>query len=488
MDPSLLEGLIEDSVARARRPDVVMHLFDPDFPEQTAFIRDPARLKALFCTRRAAKSYTSGLYLIKEALENPGVNCLFIGLTRDSAKGIIWKDILKPIDRLNELGGSFNETALTYTLPNGSVIWVTGIDADSDEMQKLLGRKYRLVIVDEASMYSVDLRMLVYGILKPAMADQQGTICMAGTASNIASGLFYDITTGVEPGWKLFQWTAHDNPHVARQWQDELDEIKSTRPLFMETSLFKQWYLNQWVVDEDAKVYRFSKARNLVPHLPRDLSDWHYVLGVDLAHSPDSTAFVVGAYHDCAPTLYLSYCYKATKMDITDVALKIKELEGRYRFDVKVVDGANKQAVAELNNRHGTNLVPADKTGKVDFITLMNDDFIQGKILCLPGTEELQAEYEKLIWLTDANGKVREPKKENPVIHQDLADSALYLWRYCYQYLFTQPLPFKDKSVQAVWESEHIAKLEAEVRKKQNPNELELDWEESWDSQDAALM
>jgi hypothetical protein len=57
-------------------------LFDPRFPQQKNFVADPAKLKALWCTRRAAKSYTAGLYMVKEALENPGVNCLFIGLTR----------------------------------------------------------------------------------------------------------------------------------------------------------------------------------------------------------------------------------------------------------------------------------------------------------------------------------------------------------------------------------------------------------------------
>lgn len=477
----LSESLIEEYLEKHSGANTAQNLFDPNFPEQTAFIKDPSRLKALFCTRRAAKSYTSGLYLVKECLENPGVNCLFIGLTRDSAKGIIWKDILKPINRINGLGGVFNETALTVTFPNGSVIWVTGIDADADEMQKLLGRKYRLVIVDEASMYSVDLRMLIYGILKPAVADERGTICMAGTASNIASGLFYDITTGVEPGWKLFQWTAHDNPHVAKQWQEELDEIDRTRPLFKETALYRQWFCNEWVVDEEALIYKYDELRNKTAGLPADLSGWHFVLGVDLGHSPDPTAFVVGAYHDLSPLLCLVYAYKKTHMDITDVATFIKDLERRFPFEVKVVDGSAKQAVAELNNRHGLSLIPADKAGKVDFINLMNGDLIQGLIKLLPAASPLAEEYKKLVWDSDSSGKIKEPRKEHPGSDNHLTDAALYLWRYCHQYLFKAPLPFLDKSKQEVWERAHIEKLELEVRKKQNPNELELDWPGEWD-------
>jgi hypothetical protein len=413
-------------------------------------------------------------------LENPGVNCLFIGLTRLEAKGIIWKDILKEIDHKYQLGFTFNGTELTATAPNGSVIWITGVDADADEMKKLLGKKYKLCVLDEASMYSIDQRMLIYGILKPATADQRGTICMAGTASNVTEGLFFDVTTGKEAGWKLFQWTAKQNPYIAVQWAEELQEIATNRPKFMDTSLYKQWYLNEWVIDEDAKCYKFSAARDCVPSLPVHVTGWHYVLGLDLAHSPDSTAFVVGAYSESWPILYMVYAYKETEMDLTAVAEKLRELERVYPFEVKVVDGANKQAVAELNNRHGLGLIPADKTGKVDFITIMNDDFIQEKVKLLPQTKGLQEEYNRLIWLTDGAGKVKEPKKENPNIHQDLADAALYMWRYCYSYLFRPPVPFKDMTLQENWEPVHIAKLAEQVKKEQNPNELDLAWEETW--------
>lgn len=484
MNQQLLSELEEHAVSIYRRADIL----DPGFTKQEQFIRDDAKRKALWCTRRSSKSYTGGLYLADTATRYDGCNCLYLGLTRLSAKGIIWKDILKQIDKKNDLGMQFNGSELTATTRNGSVIYVTGVDADEDEMHKLLGKKWKLVILDEAQSYSIDLRALIYGVLGPAVVDQGGTICMMGTAGNITQGLFYDVTTNKEPGWKLFEWTAHDNPYVAKQWREELADIAANRPMFMETSLFKQWYLNKWVVDEEARVYKFNADRNLAPHLPNDLSDWHYVLGLDLAHSPDSTAFVVGCYHEADPTLYLVESFKATQMDITDVATKTKEFERKYKFEVKVVDGANKQAVAELNNRHNLNLIPADKTGKVDFITLMNDDFIQGKIKLLPKTKDLQDEYQKLVWITDANGKVKEPRKENPVIHQDLADSALYLWRYCYQYLFQPVDKPKNFALQEVWEPKHIEKLQQQAKEAQNPFHLDIDpandgvddWDKAW--------
>lgn len=495
---------IEIAISERYQPErdlATLSLFDPNFPQQEEFIRDTYRRKALWCTRRAAKSYTAGMYLCEVANKFHGVNCLYLSLTKDSAMGIIWKDILQVIDSKHELGMHFRESKRDVESRTGSMVYISGADADADEMQKLLGRKYKLIIIDEAQAFSIDMRALIYGILGPTLIDQGGTICIMGTSGNLVQGLFYDVSNGKEPGWKLFSWTAFDNPYVAKQWQEELDEIDKTRPLFKRTALYRQWYLNEWVIDEDAKVYKFSPSLNRASALPPGITDWRYVLGLDLAHSPDSTAFVVGAYHGSSKVLYLVYAHKKTKMDLTDVANFVRTLDERYHFDVRVVDGANKQAVAELNNRHSLGLIPApDKTQKADFIKIMNDDFIQGQIKLLPDTEclynprasavgvkgakdggEELGEYQKLIWVLDANQKVIEPRKESPNIHNDAADGALYLWRYCYQYLFVSQEEYPDRSRQSIWEPAHIKKLEEQVRKEQNPDEMALDWNAEWD-------
>lgn len=447
------------------------------FDKQKEFIEDPARLKVIFTTRRGAKSYAGGIYMVKEAMENPGSNCLFLALTRFSAMTIVWKDVLKVIDQQYDLHIKFNETTLMATFPNGSVIYVTGCDQDEGEMNKLLGRKYRLVVLDEASMFTVNMHQLVYGILKPATADQRGTICLLGTSSNITRGLFYDITTGHEAGWSLHQWTAHDNPHVAVQWQEELDDIQNNRPLFMETALFKQWYLNQWVIDEDAKVYKYTRHHNFCSGLPTfDSGGWHHVLGIDLGHSPDPSAFVVGQYNDQSNILFITHAEKHLRFDVTDVANKIKELDLKFGFDVKIIDGSNKMAVEELNIRHKVNVIAADKLGKEHFINLMNAEFIQRRVMILPGASELASEYDTLVWVTD-NGKVKEPRKEHPSLPNHLCDAGLYMWRHTYTYLHSIPEKKPLWGTQEHWEPEHVKALAEQVRKEQNPNDLEIEFD-----------
>lgn len=451
-------------------------IFQGTFSQQKEFILDLAKLKALFCTRRSAKSYTAGLYLVYEAMNNPGCNCLFVGLTRASAKAIIWKDILRIIDRDFQLSADFNQTELTMTLPNGSVISVTGVDADQDEMHKLLGRKYRLVCIDEASMYTVNVHNLVYGVLGPAMTDpnsggERGTICLMGTASDFPTGLFYDITTGKERGWKLFEWTAHDNPYVAKQWKEAIEEISQERPLYMETPQFKQWYLNQWVIDDEKTVYKFSQTRNLtkqVPHLPAD--GWIRVLGVDTGWEDDN-AFVLTAYHINNPHLYVLKSFKKKKLTFDQVVQIIDQFmkdphEAPHRV---IIDGANKQGVESMRMRSTIPFEYADKMDKSTFIELCNGDLVQGKIQIVDSlpNRELWTEMASLVWVTDGE-RIKIPKKEHPNLPNHLCDAFLYAWRMGYHFhsapvekkIVTGSREWYEEQSKDIWEKERERLLE----------------------------
>lgn len=435
----ILEELNIRKALQAKIPNVLEHAF----PQQIAFINDPSKQKALFCTRRAAKSFTIGLYLVKIALEKPGANCLFVGLTRDSAKAIIWKDILTVINTRYNLNASFNQVSLTMTIPNGSVIYVTGADTSEDEMNKLLGRKWDLAGIDEASMYSINLRNMVYGVLGPAMADSLGTTCLMGTASNFPRGLFYDVTTRIERGWKLYEWTAFDNPYVAKQWQTILDQISLNRPEYMQTPQYKQWYLNQWVIDEEKLVYRFDMHKNLVKQIPLNLSsnNWSVVLGVDTGWEDDS-ALVLTAYHLHDPCLYVLRVFKQKKMTFDEVSAKIQELmrDPQWAPHKIIIDGANKQGVESMRFRSNIPFEYADKKDKATFIELCNSDLIQAKIKILDTTENrpLWEEMSALVWVTDGD-KIKFPKKEHPSLANHLCDAFLYSWRCGYHYVSTAP-------------------------------------------------
>jgi hypothetical protein len=447
-------SLIQKEIKR-RQSKELPNFFDGNFKIQEDFISNPARFKALLATRRFGKSYTAGLYLVKTAYENPGVSCVYIALTRDSAKRILFKDILKPINRKYKLQMKFNETTLAVTLPNGSVIYLMGADSSEDEKNKLLGQKYKLAVIDESASFNIDLRELVYSSLKPAMADLNGTIVMIGTPGNLTKSLFYDITTGIEPGWELLKATTYDNPYMADKWKKEILELTTNQPYIVETPMFKQMYLGQWVIDIDALVYKFSPDRNIYEILPlQSKGDWQYLLGVDLGYE-DASAFVICAFHEYDKNLYIVDTFSKSKMDITDVANKIKELKTKYDIHKVIIDGANKQAVEEIQKRHQIPLITADKTGKSDFIEIMNAELILGriKINAKNGTGLIE-EWQNLVW--KEKGIKRE---ENPACPNHLADACLYAWRYTYQYLSEKPAP-KPVHGSAAWAEQEINDME----------------------------
>lgn len=455
--------------ALARKSFDVNRLFDQTFPQQQRFVDDPSNLKALWCTRRAAKSYTAGLYMVTEAIRNPGANILFIGLTRASAKAIVWKDILMAINKRHGLKARFNKADLSMSFSNGSIIFITGVDNDENEMLKLLGKKYRLVCVDEASMYTVDVRNLIYGVLRPAMVDpntqgQRGTICLMGTSSNFPRGLFFDITTGKEKGWSLHTWTAYDNPYVAKQWAEEMEEIKRDRPLYLETPQYKQFYLNEWAVDDSKLVYRFDDTRNTYKQLPPTLDPqgWRFVLGVDTGWEDDN-AFVLCGYHENDPHLYVIRTFNKPRMTFDQVVIKINEfmLDPQYPVSKVIIDGANKQGVESMRIRSAIPFEYADKQGKVDFIEMLNGDLIQAKIKISHRCEALTDELRGLVWLTDGD-KIIVPKKENPSLSNHLCDAFLYAWRNGYHYhstpkevkLVKYSKEWYEKQAEGIWERE----------------------------------
>lgn len=444
--------LLQKYLSVRQKEKNMFHVEQIAFKQQLEFINDPIRLKALFCTRRAAKSYTGGLYLIREALIRAGCNVLYIGLTRQSAHGIIWKDILRELDNKYKLNIKFNETLLTATLPNGSVIWVTGADTDEQEMNKLLGRKYKLVILDEASMFTIDMHKLVYGILKPATADQRGTICLLGTSSNITRGLFYDITTQKEAGWSLHQWAAHDNPHVAQQWQEELDDIINNRPHFMDTTLFRQWYLNQWVVDENALLIKYDP--DLADYTDLPTQKYTYIMGIDLGFN-DADALAILAWSDSDPTTYLVEEQITHKQGLTELVGQIQALQNKYDIAKLLIDegGLGKKLAEELRRRHHIPVQAADKQRKMENVAFLNDALRTGKFKAKRKSRFVQDSYQVLI---DQEKTTPDKIVVQDVFHSDIIDAVLYAFKESPAFSYQKPILLPTYKSDAWYEKEVI--------------------------------
>ena len=78
---------------RRRFPDKARRFYDfkdPVFHLQNEILADKSRFQGWQATRRGAKSTTFGKKACDVASNNPGAKVLYLALTLDSAKGILW--------------------------------------------------------------------------------------------------------------------------------------------------------------------------------------------------------------------------------------------------------------------------------------------------------------------------------------------------------------------------------------------------------------
>jgi hypothetical protein len=464
-----------------RRNPPVPNVIDDSFKEQAAFIRDPAKWKVGYGTRRIGKGYGAGEYFFDTMLRKPGSLCFYIGLTLESAILNMWEPVLHELDRKHRLDFRFLKSPYTVINPrNDSFLRILGADKDAREMEKLLGNKFDLSIFDECQSWRNDLGKFVE-LMRPAAIDRGGTICLLFTPGNYKGNLAYALTkdaplevgtcwrqpTPKDARWHIHRWTAMENPYMREKWVAELREIDETRPLFKQTPTFKQWYLGEWSIDESILVYKFREDRNWgTPPLEKK---YETVIGVDLGWN-DPTAFVVGRWSPHDRRLYFVAAFEKSGMDFTEVANTLKHLQEHWQADFVVVDGANKQGVEEMRRRHEVQLQAADKRGKNDFIGLMNDDLVQGNIRVAPEASSLVENWLSHVW-DEKKLQLLKKYEENRSSPNHLADAALYAWRWSYAHLATPEVtPVKAGTAEWYVEQERVAQEEARMRSRTKRN------------------
>lgn len=425
--------------------DVKINFGDKCFKEQYDFIYDNSPLVAALCTRRAGKSYGVGEKLFKKCFDYPGSTVLYLALTRDSAKRIMWKDILPVIAAKYKIKYTPNITELTYTIDNGSVIKLAGADATEKEREKFLGGKYSYCAIDEAGSFTYDLAQLIEEYLEPAVTDYDGSIDLIGTPTMYWQGYFCKVTDEGEPGWKVHKWNTTSNRYMPH-WDKRLKLLKERNPDIEQTPSYKRMYLGLWHKDTDVLIYKFVPTRNLCERLPDRKIDGQ-VLGIDLGFN-DDTAYSLARWYQYNPNLYFIDSQKHKGQIIDDVVKTITRYMNRHDIAKIVIDNASKQFVESLkarNELYGVIIEAAVKTDKMNFIELMNSDFITGRIKLLNAeTFELQKEYSNLI---------KDPKSDVPKeldsCDNHLCDASLYAWRYARNY-FSVDEPAKITTEQAI--------------------------------------
>lgn len=433
-------------------------LLDDEFPEQAAFIRNTAPFLSAQCTRRAGKSTGLGFKLYNAAKRFPNAIVPYVGLTRESCENIMWP-VFSELKAKYNLDYSMTISDLEVTLPNNSKIKLFGAD-QKGFIEKLRGPKYPMAAIDEAQAFKSHIESLVDDVFTPAVADYGGQIVLTGTPGPVPKGYFYETTLGKQ-GFEAMKWTVYDNPYFPDP-HGFVERLFKKKEWTRETPSYRREWLGEWVADLDALVYKFNAEKNF-GQIPRLDNSFHYLIGVDLGFWPDPSAFVVAAYSTYDKHLYILRCETHFKMDVHDVANRIKELQKEFRNARVIMDlGAQGKMIGEeIRRRHQIPVIAAEKTKKEGFIELFNSDLMKGLIkLDEAETQDLVDEWMNLIWDAEKERRVEDSRYPN-----HCADAALYIHRYCYNYAWEtrpkKPARGSEEEMDEFWERE-AQRLEAE--------------------------
>lgn len=422
-------------VAASTKFDVESFLF----PQQLAFIRDPSANKIAVCSRRSGKTIACAADLIDTALRTPDVVCLYITLSRNNAKKIIWREI-KKINRDYKLGGVENLSELSMTFPNHSIIYLSGAK-DTNEIEKFRGLAIKLAYIDEAQSFRQYIKELIDDVLSPALMDYAGTLVLIGTPPPIPTGYFCEAYQG-SGTWSKHHWTFWDNPFIIKKskltHQQMVDrELKRRGVQLNDPSIQREWF-GKFTLDSDSLLLHYNKKINSYTQLPNIYpKKYSFLMGIDLGFD-DADAIAILAYSDTSMDTYLVEEKVVTQQGLTELVEQIQLFQKKYDITKMVIDqgGLGKKLAEEMRRRHAIPVHPADKARKMENIALLNDQLRTGHFKAKEDSKFAQDSY--LVEI-DKDKSTSDKIKVSNKYHSDIIDAVLYAARESPAFSYREP-------------------------------------------------
>jgi hypothetical protein len=188
---------------------------------QKKIYESKARFRVMMSGRRFGKSELAVTEIITESLK--GHQVAYITPTYNLAKTFFDK-LAKAVPF------PANRSELTISLPTkGSIQFFTG-----ERLDNLRGRKFHLVVVDEAS-FIPNLEDGWLNSIRPTLTDYIGRALFLSTPKG--KNYFYSLfMKGGEQDWEAFRFTTYDNPHINKT---EIDDARTQLP----EAVFEQEYM-----------------------------------------------------------------------------------------------------------------------------------------------------------------------------------------------------------------------------------------------------
>lgn len=438
--------------ATARAFDVSQYLFD----KQLKFKQDVKPFKTAVCSRRAGKTIECAADLIDTALKHNDVICIYITLSRNNAKKLIWKE-LKKINRDFKLGIHFDNTELSATTRNGSVIYVSGAK-DATEIEKFRGLPIKKCYIDECQSFRSYLQDLIDDVIAPALMDHAGELCLIGTPGPVPAGYFFECTQS--PAWSHHSWTFFDNPFITQKsgmtHLDLLNRELERRGVTVDDPTIQREWFGKWVMDADSLLLRYEATKNHFDSLPP--GKYNYIMGIDVGFN-DADAIAIVAWNEDSKVTYLVEELVVAKQDLTSLVEQIQAFRKKYEISKMLIDsgGLGKKLAEEMRRRHHIPVHPADKARKMENVAFLNDALRTGRFMARKDSRFAQDTY---LVEVDRDKSTPEKIKVKDNFHSDIIDAVLYAFKESPAFAY-QPPSVKPTPNTPAWYDAQVSEMEA---------------------------
>lgn len=428
---------------------------NPNFPAQNGFVEDSSRFIAAQCSRRAGKTNGLALRFLKTMEKHPKSQCLYLSLTQESARGIMW-DVMRDMNDTYGIGCTFKESKLEIYHPNGARLKLMGADL-KDYRRKLKGRKFPGAAIDESQDFSSEqLQSLIDDVLSPSIADyEDGWLAITGTPGPVPQGYFFDVTQNKKYGYSHHAWTMLENPHMPNPTAFIAD-LMQKREWDETNPTLRREYRNEWVLDVESLWVRYNEKVNHYQELPTE-TKFNYILGIDIGYN-DADALAVIAWSEHSPITYLVEEKITRKQGITELVEQVEAMRKKYDIYKLVIDtgGLGKKIAEEMIKRYQIPVVAADKIRKQENVELLNDSLRTGKFKAKSNSRfALDSYLVQIDWDRTTPDKIVIKKKP----HSDIIDAVLYAFKESYSYSHTTPSKPKPAWGSIEWAQEQSSEM-----------------------------
>lgn len=269
--PGLDAGLARLQLQQAtinRQPDYtrqIEHLCGRLSQPQLTIYSSPERFKILCSGRRFGKTFLGLTRLSTWGLARPNAVYWYVAPTYRMAKQIAWRELKRMLPP--ELIASKNETDLSITLPNDTILALRG----AEDPDSLRGVSLSGAVIDEAAFTKPELW---FEVLRPALSDQLGPAWFETTPKGL--NWVFDLWEAAQDlsNWATFSFTTIQGGQVT---PEEVEEARVS----LDPRTFRQEFEASFEALSGRVYDRFDRAIHVKPVLPEHIEGCRILLGVD---------------------------------------------------------------------------------------------------------------------------------------------------------------------------------------------------------------